>query len=112
MKRREKQRSLLDVWSQKSCEKRRKDTTSTDTTSFESIGDDSAELSEGESLADENTDISEDQTSRLDLDLPQSTGAAIKSCMCCNDDQQAYHPHKGTILSFYEKGTSVLAHVV
>ena len=103
MKRRENQRSLLDVWSQRSCEKRRKDTTSTDTTSFESIGDDSAELSEDESLADESTDISEDQTSRLDLDLPQSTGAAIKSCMCCNDDQRAYHPHEGTVLSLFTR---------
>ena len=66
----------MDVWSQKSCEKRRKDTTSIyttffeSTTVFESIGDDSAELSEDESLADSNnvsTDISEDQTSRLSL---------------------------------------------
>ena len=98
---------MLDVWSQKSFEKRRKDTTITDATSFESTGGDSADISEDESLADSNsecTDISKDQghqTSRLDLDLSNS-GYAVKSCMCCND-QRAYHPNEGTILSLFAR---------
>jgi len=102
----ESQRSLLDVWSQKSCEKRRKDA---DTTSLESTGGDLADVSEGESLADADgyTEISEDpshQTSRFDF----KSEAADRSCMCCNDDQRAYHPTEGIILSQFAKGRRFL----
>ena len=104
----ESQRSLLDVWSQKSCENRRKDA---DTTSLESTGGD---LAEGESLADSDgyTEISEDpshQPSRLDF----KSEAAVRSCMCCNDDQWAYHLSEGIILSqFAKKRTQVIASMV
>ena len=97
----ESQRSLLDVWSQKSCERKRKDA---ETTSLESTGGDLADVSEGELLTDSDSDtgISEDpshQKSRLDL----KSGAADRSCMCCNDDQQAYHPSEGITLSQFAK---------
>jgi len=98
---------LLDVWSQKSCEKRRKDA---DTTSLESTGGNLADISEGELLTDSDSDtgISEDpshQPSRLDF----KSEAADRSCMCCNDDQQAYHPSEGIILSqFAKKGRRFL----
>ena len=103
----ESQRSLLDVWSQKSCERKRKDA---ETTSLESTGGDLADVSEGELLTDSDSDtgISEDpshQKSRLDL----KSGAADRSCMCCNDDQQAYHPSEGIILAqFAKKGRRFL----
>ena len=61
---------------------------------------DLADVSEGESLADSDgyTEISEDpshQPSRLDF----KSEAAVRSCMCCNDDQRAYHLSEGIILS-------------
>ena len=90
---------MLDVWSQKSFEKRRKDTTSTDTT-FGSTGG-SADVSEDESLAVSNsecTDIREDQGHQTYTKL-------LKLSMCRNDDHWAYHPNVGTVLC-------VLAHMV
>jgi len=69
-----------------------------------------ADVSEGESLADSDgyTEISEDpshQPSRLDF----KSEAATRSCMCCKDDQRAYHPSEGLILAqFAKKGRRFL----
>ena len=102
MKRSKSQTSLLTIWL-------KKDTTSTDTSSFQSAGGDSSEeLFEDKSLADSNsecTEISEDQTrqkSRLDLDVSKC-GSAVKSCVRCNDNLKAYHWNEGTILSLFAR---------
>ena len=91
MKKNDSQRSLVDIWPK--VQKIKKEANSS------SLGSDSADILEDESLAGSNSDYTEDQTRS---ELFQS-GATARKCMCCNDDQRAYHPNEGTILSLFAK---------
>ena len=91
MKRNDSQQSLVDIWPK--VQKRKTEADSS------SLGGESVDISEDESLAESNNDYTEDQTKS---ELFQS-GATARKCMCCNDDQRAYHPNEGTIISLFAK---------
>ena len=91
MKRNDSQRSLVDIWPK--VQKRKKEADSS------SLGGDAADISEDELLAESNSDYTEDQTRS---ELFQSVATARK-CMCCIDDQRAYHPNEVRIFSLFTK---------